>query len=114
MARIRLLPTALSLALMIGLPALVAHAGAREDSRACWENYALCASGAGDMNSWRTVCYSDYTACMGNTPPVECLPDDEAYCSDARTRCAVRSSDLDNGDALCSEDHQVCLDTHGC
>jgi hypothetical protein len=100
-------------AVLIGLSAPAAHADPRDDRKACWETYSICAIGAADVAEWRSVCYSDFTGCMRRPPDVECLPEDEDMCRGWRARCEVRGSGR-NGGTQCGEDYQVCLDALGC
>ncbi len=91
-----------------------ANAGPREDRRACWQAYKLCAIGAGDVESWRTVCYSDYTVCIQDPDLVECTSDDRAYCLSSKSQCESRYGGRDIGVSQCDADHSVCLDAHEC
>ncbi len=89
-------------------------AAPRDDRRACWQNYSICSDGAQGVESWRTVCYSDYTACMRQPEPMQCGEADMSYCSTARSRCESRLGGREGVAHQCGDDHQVCLDAHAC
>jgi hypothetical protein len=89
-------------------------ADAREDRVRCWESYSFCVVGAGEVESWRTVCYSDYTACMQDPAEIECRDEDRTFCQSASSRCTSRLGGRDTGAYQCGEDHRVCLDAHDC
>ena len=86
----------------------------REVRAACWEAYNICAVGAENVDAWRTVCYSDYSACMKNPPEVQCRPEDKAKCADAHKECTARGEEAGGQGDQCRQDQQVCLDAFGC
>ena len=101
------------LALAVAAPT-TAQGGAREDRAACWDAYSLCVIGAGREERWRTVCYSDYSACMRSPGDISCQADDKTACSSARDECTDRSDGSEVVSYHCNQDYQVCLDSFGC
>ena len=97
----------------LALPAL-AMAEPREERAACWEAYNICTIGAERVDAWRTVCYSDYSACMKNPPEVQCRAEDKAKCAKVRSECTERGDSTEVSSNHCREDHQVCLDAFEC
>lgn len=91
-----------------------ANAGAREDRAACWSAYSLCVIGAAREERWRTVCYSDYSACMKNPGEISCTSEDEAKCTAAHKECTARGDGSEVITYHCKQDQQVCLDSFGC
>ncbi len=92
----------------------IAQEDPREIRAACWEAYNICTVGAERTESWRTVCYSDYSACMKNPPEVQCRAEDKAKCEDVHKECVARGDSAGGSDDQCRQDQQVCLDAFGC
>lgn len=99
--------------LVMGL-AFSSAAGPREEREACWESYRVCAAGAGRAEQWRTVCYSDYSACMKNPGELQCTEADEKSCQTLRSECLGAGDGSEVVSYHCRQDHQVCLDSFGC
>ncbi len=91
-----------------------AAAGPREDRAACWDSYRICADGAGRAEQWRTVCYSDYSACMKNPGEMQCTTADEKACKTVRSECQAGGDGSEVNSYHCRQDYQVCLDSFGC
>jgi len=114
MRRIRTVAYAIAATTFLSVATVSLAADPRETGRECWEDYSFCAVGAGDVTSWRTVCYSDYLICLQAPPVLECLPEDVAACDAARSPCETRNDVYAVGAAFCAEDYDVCLDAHSC
>jgi hypothetical protein len=105
------------LALLVCSGVLKGHAEAQEPNEAvsCWWVYASCATESfGDQN-WRSICYADFSTCLGQTKLPTCPPGGEVSdCSVYVEECR----ELADNDATlmqqCDEDHDACLLAHGC
>jgi hypothetical protein len=105
------------LALFVFSDAFKGHADAQErnDAVSCWWVYASCATESfGDQN-WRSICYADFSMCLGQAKLPTCpaggeVSDCSAYIEECRELA-------DNDVTLiqqCNEDHDACLLAHGC
>ncbi len=86
-----------------------------DDAPACWWEYASCARQSFGDAKWRSVCYADFSSCIGKQQLPVCtatptVPD----CLSYKTECDALAA----GDAAlladCSDDADACALAHGC
>lgn len=86
-----------------------------EDAPSCWWEYADCARQSFGDPIWRSVCYADFSGCIGKKQLPACpVTSTVADCLAHKAECdALASGDVDVM-ANCSEDADVCALAHGC
>lgn len=81
----------------------------------CWEIYSECATAAFGDESWRSGCYSDFTACLGSQNLNVCPPSGQpAACTAFESQCAEFATGNDEAQKQCAADADVCRYAHGC
>ncbi len=86
-----------------------------EDAPSCWWEYANCARQSSGDPIWRSVCYADFSGCLGKMklpacPATQTVADCLAY----KAECdALAAGDVEVM-ANCSDDTEVCVMAHGC
>lgn len=109
------------ISVMTGLVALLAStsdlalAEDTADAVACWSNYSSCATVSFDDQSWRSICYADFSECLKAVQLPKCPAAGQVQaCSEFLADCQV----LAGADAVlieqCQQDVDVCLFAHGC
>jgi hypothetical protein len=92
-----------------------AQAQDTEDAPSCWWEYASCARQSfGDAN-WRSVCYADFSGCLGKMQLPACPATSTAVdCSSYKAECyALAVGDVELM-ADCTDDADACALAHGC
>ncbi len=92
-----------------------AHAQDEDDGPACWWEYASCARQSSGDEQWRSVCYADFSHCIGTKQLPQCpATPTVADCLSYKAECDA----LTAGDiallAHCSDDADACAFAHGC
>ena len=93
----------------------LANAQVSDETPGCWLSYANCASASSSDQSWRSICYADFSRCLASKRFPQC-PNGGAVpvCSNFLTDC----KSLAEGDAVlmeqCEQDADACLLAHGC
>lgn len=85
------------------------------DAPACWWEYASCARLSSGDAQWRSVCYADFSSCIGTRQLPQCpATRTVADCLSYKAEC----DGLADGDAGmladCSADADACALAHGC
>ena len=86
-----------------------------DDAPSCWWEYASCARQSSGDPIWRSVCYADFSGCLGKQELPTC-PETRtaADCLAYKAECdALAAGDLEQM-ADCSADADVCAMAHGC
>ncbi|MEM9472346.1 MAG: hypothetical protein AAGA00_10315 [Pseudomonadota bacterium] len=92
-----------------------AHAQDEEDAPACWWEYANCSRQSFGDAQWRSVCYADFSHCIGTKKLPKCpATPTVSDCLSYKAECDA----LTGGDpallADCSDDADACALAHGC
>jgi hypothetical protein len=92
-----------------------ASAQGYDDARACWQDYADCARVSQGDENWRSICYADFSGCLGRNELPDCDMQEEvpacvAYLSDCENLAAGDAETL----SQCAEDADACALAHGC
>lgn len=109
------------IAVVAGLVALLAStpdlAGAEDntDALTCWSNYANCATVSFDDQSWRSICYADFSRCLKGVklplcPAAGKVKECSAFLADCQSIAGADAVLLQQ----CQQDADVCLFAHGC
>ncbi len=93
----------------------VASAQSGVDGPACWAEYAECAQQSVGDDNWRSICYADFTKCLGRKALPSCIASaGPKVCSDYLAECKA----LAPGDAVwaaqCLDDQDTCELAYGC
>jgi hypothetical protein len=93
----------------------LARAQDGDDAQACWWEYASCARQSFGDATWRSVCYADFSTCIGKMqlpacPATPAVADCLAY----KTECDAIAGDDAGLLADCSADADACALAHGC
>lgn len=93
----------------------IARAQDGDDAQACWWEYASCARQSFGDATWRSVCYADFSTCIGKMQLPACpATPDVADCLAYKTECdAIAGADAGLL-ADCSADADACALAHGC
>lgn len=86
-----------------------------DDAPACWWEYANCARQSSGDPKWRSVCYADFSSCIGKQQLPVCtatptVPDCLSYKAECDALAAGDAGLL----ADCSDDADACALAHGC
>lgn len=86
-----------------------------DEGSACWWEYASCARVSFGDALWRSVCYADFSSCIGTKQLPKCpATPTVADCLSYKAECDA----LAGGDAGlladCSADADACALAHGC
>ena len=86
-----------------------------EDASSCWWEYANCARQSSGDAKWRSVCYADFTGCLGKMRLPACTATPTvADCLSYKAECdALAAGDVKLMED-CSDDADVCALAHGC
>ncbi len=91
------------------------HAQVRKDPPACWLDYADCARLSSGDEAWRSICYADFTDCVGQNPLPSCPGQGHPrLCTDYVAECNKLFKDNDVLKAQCVDDKDACEFAHGC
>ena len=91
------------------------HAQVTSDQPACWFDYSDCAQQSAGDESWRSICYADFTECIGQKALPDCPSDGELkICIDYAVECKSLLKGNDDWAAQCSDDKDACELAHGC
>ena len=93
------------------------RAGAQDgqDGPSCWWEYANCArQSLGDAN-WRSICYADFSTCLGKMQLPACpATSTVADCLSYKAECDALAAGDAELMADCTDDADVCALAHGC
>lgn len=90
-------------------------AQANSDQPGCWIDYAECAQQSGGDENWRSICYADFSQCIGKKPLPECPSKGRLKtCIDYAVQCRSVLAGDDAWAAQCADDQDACELAHGC
>ncbi len=92
-----------------------AQAQDEDDAPSCWWEYASCARQSLGDAQWRSICYADFSRCIGKMQLPACpATPTVSDCLSYKAECDA----LAGGDAGlladCSDDADACALAHGC
>lgn len=80
----------------------------------CWQVYSICTDASGGYEEWRTLCYSDLTACLRANPVTTCRPDAQSVCSEWHRGCRQDAEGDAEMERQCDDDVDACYLAYGC
>lgn len=109
------------IAVMAGLIALLgntsdmARADDNTDAFTCWSNYASCATVSFDDQSWRSICYADFSRCLKAVelplcPAARKVQECTTFLADCQALAGADTVLLQQ----CQQDADACLFAYGC
>lgn len=91
------------------------HAQVNLDGPECWIDYSECAQLSGGDENWRSICYADFTKCIGRKALPECpSAGPPTICNDYAVQCKSLVEGDDIWAAQCSDDRDACELAFGC
>lgn len=86
-----------------------------DDAPACWWEYASCARQSFGDAQWRSVCYADFSNCIGTKQLPKCpATPTVADCLSYKAECDALAGSDAGLLADCSADADACALAHGC
>ncbi len=95
--------------------AAAVNAQVNVDAPTCWFDYSDCARESSGDESWRSVSYADFTACLGQKTLPSCPSEGNfKVCVDYVVECKELVEFDEVWAAQCSDDKDACELAHGC
>ncbi len=95
--------------------AAAVHAQVNVDATTCWFDYSDCARHSSGDENWRSVCYADFTGCVGQKGLPECPSEGSSkVCIDYVVECKKLVEGNEVWARQCSDDKDACELAHGC
>ncbi len=92
-----------------------ARAQNSEDAPSCWWEYDSCARASSGDAQWRSICYADFSNCIGKMQLPECpATRTAADCLAHKAECDALAAGDAKLMANCSDDADACALAHGC
>ena len=92
-----------------------AHAQDHSEAIDCWYDYADCALHSGGDENWRSICYADFTECIGRRPLQPCGAGGRTKaCIEFHEVCGEFIDGSAESAAQCAYDSDACEMAHGC
>ena len=92
-----------------------AEAQDEDDAPACWWEYASCARQSHGDAQWRSICYADFSNCIGTKQLPKCpATPTVADCLSYKAECDALAAGDAGLLADCSADADACALAHGC
>ena len=102
---------------LIGCCVIGADPARAQDDAApsCWWDYASCARQSAGDAQWRSICYADFSRCIGKMQLPECPGTPTvADCLSYKAECDALAAGDAGLLADCSDDADACALAHGC
>lgn len=86
-----------------------------DDAPSCWWEYASCTRQSSGDAQWRSICYADFSSCIGKKQlPVCPATPTVADCLSYKTECDALAAGDAGLLADCRDDADACALAHGC
>jgi len=86
-----------------------------DDAPSCWWEYASCARQSQGEAQWRSICYADFSSCIGTMKlPVCPATPTVADCLSYKAECDALAAGDVQVMADCTDDADACALAHGC